>query len=232
MKAVNLIPKDTRRRQVSVGTLDLKPASLLVAALAIVAILSAARVLVGNTVNDREATLAMASERVEATQAAITHLAQYTAALSAAQGRATAIRDLADSRFDWQRSFTQLSRVLPDGTWLKSLAATTSGAPSGGSTTSTSTSSAVSGTATGPTFTLAGCANTANQDGTATVMRRLQAITGVTSVSLTSSTRTKHCGSSFDVTVDFAAATTGTSGPARTAATEQTATTASAGAAG
>jgi len=203
MKAVNLIPKESRRgpSEFSVGTVG--PAHFVIGIGAILVVLVLLHVLASNTVNNRKATLAAVQTQVAQEQAVAARLQVYTNYVEAAQAREQQIREIADSRFAWQRSFDQLAHVIPATTSLISLGATTSGA-------------AAVGSAATPVFTLSGCADTRNQDGVATLIRHLSAMSGVSNVDFQSSTRTPGCGNSFALSIDFnpltpVSSTTGTS---------------------
>jgi Tfp pilus assembly protein PilN len=196
MKAVNLIPKESRRdpSQFSVGTVG--PAHFVIGIGAILVLLVLLHVLASNTVNDRKATLAAVQTQVAQEQVVAARLQVYTSYVEAAQAREQQIREIADSRFAWQRSFDQLAHVIPATTSLISLSATTSGAAAVSSTPSAAAAST-------PVFTLSGCADTRNQDGVATLIRHLSAMTGVSGVDFESSTRTPGCGNSFALAIDF-----------------------------
>jgi Tfp pilus assembly protein PilN len=215
MKAVNLIPKESRRgpSEFSVGTVG--PAHFVIGIGAILVVLVLLHVLASNTVNNRKATLAAVQTQVAQEQAVAARLQVYTNYVEAAQAREQQIREIADSRFAWQRSFDQLAHVIPATTSLISLGATTSGAAAVGSAATTSGAAAVGSAAT-PVFTLSGCADTRNQDGVATLIRHLSAMSGVSNVDFQSSTRTPGCGNSFALSIDFnpltpVSSTTGTS---------------------
>ncbi len=229
MKAVNLVPTDARRgRGLSAGgrgrgttPVSFGPVHVVVGVLVIVIALIALRVLANNGVSDKKATLAAVQTQVAAEQAQASRLSEYTSFVQAAQQREDQVRELAEQRFPWQRTLDQISRVMPATTSLTSLSATTSG--------SASTTSSTSATGSGPTFTLAGCANTPNQNGMATLLRRLQLLSGVTNVGFQSSARQKSCGNSFNLNLDFAAATAAAADPTvagSTTAVPATATTA------
>jgi Tfp pilus assembly protein PilN len=190
MKAVNLIPRDSRSNRgagISVGSLG--PSHVVVALLVVVVGLIFLRVLAANTVNDRKATLAALQTQVTTEQAAAQRLSTYITFVRNAQQREGEVEEIAESRFPWQRSFDQLARALPSSTSLTSLSATT--AATGGSA--------------GTTFTLAGCANTTNQNGIATVLRRLRALSGSPQVGFQSSTRQAHCGNNFNLSIVYGA---------------------------
>lgn len=204
MRAVNLVPADARRgrgagggRRPSLPAADaLGPAHLIVAVLVIAVVIVFMRVLADNQVNDRKATLAAVQSQVATEQAQAARLSQFTSFVQSAQAREAQVRQVAQQRFPWQRTLDQISRVMPASTSLTSLNATTAA----------STPAAGTGGGGGPSFTLAGCADTPNQNGVATLLRRLQALSGVNNVGFQSSTRQASCGNSFNLVLNFGTA--------------------------
>jgi Tfp pilus assembly protein PilN len=201
MRAVNLIPKESRRGRMRArpGALNLTsasvgPAQFIVAALVIVVLLVLLEVMATNNVRDQTATLAAVQAQLSTEQAQAQKYAAYVSFVQAAEQREAQVRTLATARFPWQQTLEDLSRVMPTSTSLTSLSATTSG-----------TSAAGDSPATGPTITLAGCADTPDQDGVATLLRRLAALSGVQNVGFQNSTRQSTCGNSFNLTLNFAA---------------------------
>jgi Tfp pilus assembly protein PilN len=190
MKAVNLLPSDLR----GAG----KPASAAVApsaggagrvgAFAVLGVLAfgvvalAAYVLTNNTVKDRQAQLA----QVTAQSAALTHraaqLKPYADFQTAALSRIQTVRDLADSRFDWEQSLRDLSRAIPSNVSLTGINGTVSASSSSGSG-----SDPLRAAIGSPAITLQGC--TTRQTSVADLMARLRAVRGVTRVALSKSER-------------------------------------------
>lgn len=227
MRAVNLVPEDQRRRRRNstgganrLSMESIGPSQIVLAVLVILIALIALHVRADNHLKDQKATLAAAQAQVVTEQAQASRLDVYTSFVQAAQQREDQVRQIAQQRFPWQRTLDQLSHVLPATTSLTSLSATTSGLASG---VSTATSAGV------PTFTLAGCADTPSQTGTATVLRRLRALSGVTSVGFQSSTRVASCGNSFALTLGFTGAGGAATASTAAAATPAAATQAAAG---
>ena len=204
MRAVNLVPAEARRgrgggggARPSLPSLNaLGPAHLLVGVLVIAVVLVFMRVLADNNVNDRKATLAAVQSQVATEQAQAARLSQFSSFVQSAQAREAQVRQVAEERFPWQRTLDQISRVMPASTSLTSLSATTLA-------TAATVGAAAGG---GPSFTLAGCADTPNQNGVATLLRRLQALSGVDNVGFQSSTRQANCGNSFNLVLSFGAA--------------------------
>ena len=227
MRAVNLVPDHARRGRGSSGVSAARigrsvgPAHVVVGVFVIVVALILLRVLAVNDANDNKATLAAVQAQVATEQTEASNLSVYATFVEAAQQRENQVRAIAEQRFPWKRSLDQISRVMPATTSLTSLSATTVAA------TTTSTSGM---TVSGPTFTLAGCADTPDQNGTATLLRRLGRMTGVTNVGFQSSTRASDCGNSFNLALTFgapagssSAAVTTSAAPSSTA-TQTTAT--------
>jgi Tfp pilus assembly protein PilN len=228
MKAVNLVPADARRGRTSAGQgpgVNLGafgPAQFLVVLLLIVVALVLLRVLADNTVNNKKATLAALQQQVVAEQAEASRLTVYVNFVQTIQASEQQVKEIAEQRFAWKRALDQISHVLPASTSLKSLDASTSSAASSTVTPGSTTPAAV-----GPIFTIQGCADTPNQNGVATLLRRLRQVTDVTDVGFQSSTRAAACGNSFNVTLMFAAPGADSSGASTSAepSTSATATT-------
>jgi Tfp pilus assembly protein PilN len=187
MKAVNLLPPDLR----GAG----KPASAVVAtgdeatgrvgAFALLGVLAfcvvalAAYVLANNTVKDRRAQLDQVTAQATTVKARAAQLKPYADFAAQAQERLQTVRDLAGSRFDWERAMRDISRVVPAGVTLSKLdASISSESGSGGS----GLRSAIAA----PAVDLTGC-TTGGQLAVATLLSRLRNIEGVTRVSLSKS---------------------------------------------
>jgi Tfp pilus assembly protein PilN len=181
MKAINLIPAESRRSGVSPSLGRLGPAhailGLLVVALAFVTVY----VVTSNSVSSRKSQLSSVKQQVAQVQTEISRLNSYAQFEKLAQARAATVRQIAATRFDWHGALSDLSKVVPADTSLQSLVATTS------STTSATGSSAsgggnVRGAINAPAFQLKGCTHT--QDEVAQLMSRMRLINGVTRVTL------------------------------------------------
>jgi Tfp pilus assembly protein PilN len=203
MKAVNLVPADARRSRAtgstrpSLSASGFGPAGFVVALMVIVVALIVLRVLSDNDVNNKKVTLAAAQAQVATEQAEANKLEVYVSFVQAAQAKRQQVQEIAEQRFPWKRSLDQISHVLPASTSLSSLSASTAAPAATGASTTTP--------AAGPTFSLAGCADTPNQNGTATLLRRLTMLTGVSNVAFENSTRTASCGNSFTLSLSFKA---------------------------
>jgi Tfp pilus assembly protein PilN len=193
MRAVNLIPADARRGggrgRGAVGT-TARPIYALIGMLAVALGFVTIYVLTANTVSDRKAKLTTLKAQAAQAQAQASRLSPYTEFAKLAQARATTIREIAATRFDWHGALADLSRVVPANTSLLSLLGTVAPGASvtgaGGSVASSgaSTSTLRSGIPS-PAFELKGC--TRNQNDVARLMSRLRVINGVMRVTLADS---------------------------------------------
>jgi Tfp pilus assembly protein PilN len=185
MKAVNLVPADSRGRSGRGSSTGARVPvyvvlGFLVAAVALVTVY----VLTNNTIGDRTAKLASLKAQVAQDQAEAARLGEFTKFSQLAQSRIETVRSIAAARFDWHAALSDLSKVVPANTTLESLSGTVvpgasvSGSAGGGS-------SGLRGALLGPAFELEGC--TANQDDVARLMSELRLINGVTRVTLSSS---------------------------------------------
>jgi Tfp pilus assembly protein PilN len=187
MKAVNLIPQDTRGRRASVGGGAGVAVYLLIGALVGALALVTVYVLTTNTISDRKAKLAAIQSQAAQAQAAAARFAPYTQFAKLAQVRADTVRQIAAARFDWHHALADLSRVVPANTSLQSLSGTvvpgaTVGGVGGGGQGATG---GLRGALGGPAFEMTGC--TSSHDDVARLMSRLRLMNGVTRVSLADS---------------------------------------------
>lgn len=222
MRAVNLIPTDSRRGRGG-GTIALpqSPSYLIIGALVIVLAFVTVYVLTANTIASRKAKVASVQAQAAQEQAAAARLANYVQFAQLAKTRAETVQQIAAARFNWSDALSDLSKVVPSDTSLQELTGTivpsassgSSGSGSGGAT------GTLRGDEPGPAFQLTGC--TKSQDDVARLMSSLRVINGVTRVTLgdtqkaggatggstvSSSTGSGGCGQngpSFDIVVFF-----------------------------
>lgn len=184
MRAVNLIPAESRRGGVSPSIGKLGPGHAVLGILLIALVFVTLYVVTSNTISDRTAHLASVKQQVVQIQAEAAQLASYEQFEQLAQERATTVRQIAATRFDWHAALSDLSKVVPADTSLQSLSATVSagtgasGGAAGGS---------VRGDINAPAFQLKGC--TGSQDEVAQLISRLRLINGVTRVTLEDSAK-------------------------------------------
>ncbi|MDA0173659.1 PilN domain-containing protein [Solirubrobacter taibaiensis] len=189
MRAVNLLPPDTRGASKSSAELAVGPeakggagAFVVLGVLAACVAGVAGVVLTDNTIKQRNADLDRVAQQQQVLQAQVTKLKPYADFDTAARARVQTVRDLAGSRFDWEQALRDLSRAIPQDVSLRQLSgdiATDAGGQGG------TLRSAISA----PAITILGCAP--GQTQVARLMARLRDIDGVTRVSLSKSTDQK-----------------------------------------
>jgi Tfp pilus assembly protein PilN len=186
MRAVNLLPPDTRGASKASAELGAGPeakggagAFVVLGVLAACVAGVAGHVLSSNTIKQRQADLTEVTVRQQALQSQATQLKPYADFDAAAKARVQTVRDLAGSRFDWERSLRDLARAVPSDVTLLSLNGDISTDAGGGG-------SGLRAAISAPAITIAGCAP--GQTQVARLMARLHDIDGVTRVSLSRST--------------------------------------------
>jgi Tfp pilus assembly protein PilN len=183
MRAVNLLPPDLRSGPkgpapaVSTGVENSGAGAFVVLGVLAFAVLAmAAYILAGNTVKDRQAELARATAESAVVTQQVTALKPYADFETVANARVQTVKDLANSRFDWEQALRDLSRAVPADVTIASFKGDLGTSNSGGS---------IRGAITAPAITLTGC--TYSQTKVATLMARLRNIDGVSRVSLSKS---------------------------------------------
>jgi Tfp pilus assembly protein PilN len=146
----------------------------------------AAYVLAGNTVKDRKAELAAATAKSAAVTAQVNQLKPYADFESVANARVQTVKDLANSRFDWEQALRDLSRAVPSDVTIATLKGDLGSAAAG------TGGSSIRGAITAPAITVTGCTYT--QTKVAELMARLRNIDGVTRVSLAKSDKEATAG--------------------------------------
>ncbi|MDA0181422.1 PilN domain-containing protein [Solirubrobacter phytolaccae] len=184
MRAVNLLPPDTRGASKSSAELAGPENKGGAGAFVVLGVLAACVagvagvVTTDNTIKQRNADLDVLAQRQQAMQAQVTKLKPYADFDASAKARVQTVRDIAGSRFDWEQALRDLSRAIPQDVTLTNLSgniATDAGGEGG------ALRSAISA----PAITVKGCAP--GQTQVARLMARLRDIDGVTRVSLASS---------------------------------------------
>jgi Tfp pilus assembly protein PilN len=205
LRPVNLIPGEQRLQATGARS---GSAYVIVGVLAALLGMAAFYVLTSNKVNERKADAAEAKAQADQLEARANALGAFSNFSAIKETRVTSVRTVADSRFDWERMMRELSRVIPEGSWLLEVDASTTGAEGDTSTASQT------GTASGPPAArISGCAP--RQSEVAKMMVRLRELHNVSDVSLSESTRGASSTAStgegcdrykFGVTVTFGAA--------------------------
>jgi Tfp pilus assembly protein PilN len=192
VRAVNLIPPEQRRGG-GAGSAGRTGGAVyvLLGGLGIVLVALAAWVFTTNSISDNKAQLAKVNQEANVATAQAAALRPFREFAQMRVDRVLTVQSLARSRFDWQRAFTDLARVIPSDVWLTTMVATVKpgvnfggsggGAPDSGDTGQLRGDLAV------PAIELVGC--TLDQAEVAQVLTRLRLITGVQRVSLASSTK-------------------------------------------
>ena len=205
MKAVNLIPSEHRRATPSGNGSG--GAYAVLGVLAVLLVMAVAYVMTANSVNDSKSKAAAASQEADAAESKTKQLGSFTDFASIKDQRLAAVTAAAQTRFDWERFMRELSRVMPDGSWISSTSASVTGEDVG----TTSTTAADPAAAATPKANLVGC--TPRQSEVARMMVRLEQMYRVTDVTLNESTQEsgnavttlQSCGRlyKFDLTVSF-----------------------------
>jgi len=211
MRPVNLIPSEHRRQSTGAQS---GSAYVIVGVLAVLLAMSAFYVMTANKVNESTTKSNEAKAEADRLQSQAKSLGPFADFTEVKQTRLSSVAEVATSRFDWERTMRELSRVIPEGSWLQTVDAQVS-SPGDPSTT------AQNGETGGPPAAqLVGC--TLDQSDVAKTMVRLREMHGVADVKLNEASVPTSAGSSsdtgggqcgkryqFDVTVTFGAITQG-----------------------
>jgi Tfp pilus assembly protein PilN len=214
MRPVNLLPQEQRRRTPREGSGKTAYAALGVLALLLAMVV--AYVLTSNSVTERKNDAEAARVEADRLEAEAAQKDNFTDFAQIAQTRMQSVADAARGRFDWERLMRELSRVLPEGSWLHATDASTTPDSS-----DPVPDPAAAPAPTGPTANLVGCVP--EQSDTARMMVRLRQMHRVEDVELASSAQESptekptfdNCGSSykFDLTVTFSATSPASDAP-------------------
>jgi hypothetical protein len=235
VKPVNLLPEQYRARRPSGEASG--SSHILIGALAVLLVMAVAYALSANQVNSRKSGIASAKSEIARAQAQTASDNSFGSFHTVKQTRETAVKTLAGGRFDWERLMRETALVLPKGTWVLDMTASTSAnGTAGTSAPGPGASAAPAGAAQGaaaaatgpatPSVHLVGCA--LHQPDVAVLLVRLRKLHRATDVSLTESAKQEQGGGSaqastnsasggsedcgggrfkFDVTVTFSAPT-------------------------
>jgi Tfp pilus assembly protein PilN len=208
MRPVNLVPQDQRRRTPSEGSG--RGAHAVLGILSVLLAMAVVYVLTANSITEKESQAEQARIEADELEAQAATKNSFTDFAEIAQTRAASVASVASTRFDWERLMRELSRVMPEGSWLTSASASVSGATDAASAT-TPAAPATAG-AGAPSANLVGC--TPKHSDVARMMVRLRQLHRVVDVELTQSSREDaegatvaldSCGrsTSFDLTLTF-----------------------------
>jgi Tfp pilus assembly protein PilN len=218
MRAVNLIPKDYRRGALA-GRGGETLSYALIGGLAVVLVAVLAVILTGNQVSARQAQVAELKQQESDARQAADALQPFANFASLQQSRTATVSSLAQSRFDWERVMSELSKVLPGDIWLTKL----TGKVVPGVSLDNEASLSARDNIEGPALEIVGCAP--GQEQVAAFVAALEDIDGVTRVGVQSSDkpidavagsapgggssdecRTKESISKFEIVIAFDAA--------------------------
>lgn len=199
MRAVNLIPAEARRGSAG-GSGTSVHAFLALLALLVVAV--TAYVLTANRVTAARAQLGDVTARTQVVTRRLDGLKPYEDFASLEQRRLSTVRSLIASRFDWEQTLHDLSRVTTPAVALTTVTGTVS--PNVQSEGSTGAASSFRSDLPNPALELAGCA-TSNRE-VVRLLSRLRAMKNVVRVTLADSTKPDTA------TATSGAATTGGAG--------------------
>ena len=192
MRPVNLLPQQERAVKPAEGLGGSSIVLLGVLGALLLAVLGF--VVTQNQVNGRSGDIAKAEAEAQQAEQRASSLGAFGSFAAVKQQREQSVRELAIARFDWERFMRELALVLPSGTSLIDVAATTDGtesgtpgaaatpapAPAAGADGATATATAAP--AAGPKAEITGCA--VSQSRVATLMLRLGKLAGATDVEL------------------------------------------------
>jgi len=209
MKAVNLIPTEQRRVQASGKQSG--SAYVVIGVLVTLLALVGAYVFTSNNAKDRTSKAATAKAQANKLQAEAAQRGDFTNFSDIKKTRLASVMTVATTRFDWERLMRELSRVMPEGSWLQSSDASVTGDVEGESA-ATDTGTAVVPM---PKANLVGC--TPDQSDVARMMVRMRQIHRVTDVKLNQSSTelgdnteitANSCGKYYqiDITLSFSEA--------------------------
>jgi Tfp pilus assembly protein PilN len=216
MKAVNLIPSEQRRAQAT-GKQN-GSSYIVIGVLVTLLALVGAYVFTSNNVKDRNSKAAAAKVQADRLEAEVAQRGAFTNFSDIKKTRLTSVVTVASTRFDWERLMRELSRVMPEGSWLQSSDSSVTGDVEG-ETTTNDTGTAV---APMPKANLVGC--TPDQSDVARMMVRMRQIHRVTDVKLNESSTevgdnteitANSCGKyyQFNITLSFSQTPLGTEAP-------------------
>jgi Tfp pilus assembly protein PilN len=205
VRPVNLLPQDQRR---PAGEGAGKGAYIVCGVLALMLAMVAAYVLTSNNVTEHENQAAAVRAEADRLEAEVAAQANYTDFADIAQQRLTSVTGVAETRFDWERLMREVSRVMPEGSWLQATDASVTGDPNSTTVAPTGPVAAPAG----PYASFVGC--TPDQSDVAQIMVRLRQLHRVEDVKLKESSQeavdgdatVDNCGAlyKFDVAVTFA----------------------------
>jgi Tfp pilus assembly protein PilN len=187
MKAVNLLPEKHRPRKPTGG--QSKTGHVFLGALGAVLVGVLVYVLTLNSINSSKTKITEATAEAARLNEQANSLGPYGDFAKIKAERVASVKQLAQGRFDYERTVRELAHVLPNGVWLVNATASSAGDPNATPGSPTSVPPATGAPAVpgvGPSLTLKGCAR--DQGQVAVTLVRLRELEGAADVSLTHST--------------------------------------------
>jgi Tfp pilus assembly protein PilN len=179
MRAVNLLPEKHRPRRPTGGQRGSSYVVLGVLGAVVVAVLL--YVLTANSINQAKTDIATAKDEAARATAQADQLGAYGDFAKVKAERVAAVKQLAQSRMDWERLVRELAHVLPGGVWIQNASAADSPANATAAGGSSSSDSSADPNA-GPSLTVQGCAP--DQRSVAVTLVRLRELQGAVDVKL------------------------------------------------
>ena len=177
MRPVNLLPPKHRPHQPTGGKSG--SSYMVLGVLAIFLAAAVAYVLESNKITTAKSDIAVAEQKTAEARAKAQQMGPFANFAQIKQQRVASVKQLADGRFDWERSVRELAHVLPQGVWLRDFDASVNPGTDAAGTGETAWA--------GPSLKLHGCAQ--KQPQIAVMMVRLREMQGVHDVKLTDSIR-------------------------------------------
>lgn len=182
MKPVNLLPPRYRPARASGERPGIGYGAI--GALAVLLLMVLGYVVTNNGINDAKEKTAQAQAEQQAAQARIGQLQAFGNFAQLKASRETAVRSVAQIRFDYERLMREIALVLPKDTHLTAFSASPGGAAGA--------APVGPAAATGPSVTIQGCAP--DHQGVATAIVRLRKLHNVVDVNLQSSAKARTGG--------------------------------------
>ena len=180
MRPVNLLPQKHRPRQGSGGSS--KTSYVVLGVLGLFLLAAVGYVMQSNKITKGQSEIAIAQQKTAEARARTQQLGPFGNFAAIKEQRVSSVRQLAESRFDWERSVRELAHILPAGVWLRDFDASVAPGAGGGTGASSGDNSWA-----GPSIRLHGCAQ--KQPQVAVLLVRLREMNGVHDVRLADSIR-------------------------------------------
>jgi len=189
MKAVNLIPMESRRGSGGPGKSGGAVYGL-IGLLGLLVVLAAAYAVSNKSIKDRQAELAVVQQEAVAAESKAGALAPYTQFATLRANRVQTVRSLVSSRFDWAHALREVSRTIPANAWLSTLNGSI--APGAGAAASGGGGGSLRAALPVPAFEIVGC--TTSHRSVSRMIARMRLIDGVQRVSLASTEKADTVG--------------------------------------